>query len=333
MSENEKTTALVVHTANDLNTALLKHRDQAHILTPFTQTMFEDDIFAPGFKPSLRMLYIDPDEKHGEVYPSWEKPGNSAITKMGLDKLAQLAGIEWVHVYRVDDTMDPCKATYYAEGRMRLVDGTFHKVSASKSSDLNKGTPEALQMKPKQLDAARKNLAAITESKAKNRVIRSLLGIASSFSPEELKKPFLVMKIVPDMNDPEVKRMVQAQMLGLEKHLFASRPDPEPSPGVVTPGTTGLDLPEPPESKQLSPGTPPPPPIDIIPEPQTPEKAPEQIRVEKIQEISLYYETKTIDGKRDPSKPKLEELTDDQLDRIIAEFKKRPDIRTKQDLI
>jgi hypothetical protein len=237
--EESKSTALVVRNMADLNNALVSNRDKAHVLTPFTQLMFEEDLFAPGFKPSLRTITISTvtrKEKDkdvyvdGEVYDSWEKPGEVALTKLALDKLAQVAGIEWVHVYRVDDTGDdPLKCHYYAEGRMRLIDGTYHYMPANKSIDLNDGSPEANAMSKKlnQLAGARKNIAALAESKAKNRVIRSLLGLRQSYHPSELKKPFLVMKIVPDMNDPDVKKMVTAQMLGMEKYLFAPQATPQ----------------------------------------------------------------------------------------------------------
>ncbi len=325
--EETKSTALVLRNMSDLNNALVSNKDKTHILTPFTQLMFEEDLFAPGFRPSLRTITLDTSEDAGEVYESWEKKGEFALTKKALDKLAQVAGIEWVHVYRVDKGTDPLMASFYAEGKMRLIDGTFHHMPASKSINLNDGSPEAnaMKAKPNQLAGARKNIVALAESKAKNRVIRALLGLKQSYKPAELKKPFLVMKIVPDMNDPEVKRMVQAQMLGMEKFLFAPQANPEQE--ALPAGTDGLELPPVPgTANQTGSG----PVIDIQAENVKTEPSgptPEEIRKKKIERIEGLYYTKTHDGVRDPKKAPLSELSNDALDQIESILSEKPDVR------
>jgi hypothetical protein len=341
--EESKSTALVVRNMSDLNNALVSNRDKAHILTPFTQLMFEEDIFAPGFKPSLRTITISTTTRKekekdvyvdGEVYDSWEKPGEVALTKLALDKLAQVAGIEWVHVYRVQDTGDdPLKCHYYAEGRMRLIDGTFHYMPGNKSIDLNDGSPEAMAMskKPAQLAGARKNIAALAESKAKNRVIRALLGLKQSYRPDELKKPFLVMKIVPDMADPEVRKMVQAQMLGMEKYLFAPQAAPQLEE-ANTSATNDLQLGDVPGDKKLGPGEPGPI-IDVESKEvkETASNPAAEARAKKIVDIEKLYFIKTQAGKRDPGKLPLKELTDEALDKIFKLLSDQPSIRKSEE--
>lgn len=318
----DKSGALVLRTINDLNQALMAQRDKAHILTPFTQTVFDQDDFALGFKPSLRFVYIDKNPDHGEVYESDDRRGELAILGIGLDKLSSVAGIEWPEVRREDDQSDPLKARYHAKGRMRLVDGTYTEVTAERSMDLTDGSPEAIRMKPGQLARQRAVLAQVCESKAKNRVVRKLLGLKQSYKPFELDKPFLVLKIVPDMRDPEVRRMVQAQMLGMEKFLFMAQPEAPPAlPPVAPGGSAGLELAEPPGGqRQLNSA---PPHIDVQPEPQGPTA--EEIRAQKIDEIKKLYSVKTKTG-RDPNKPALETLADATLDAILEELKKKPDI-------
>ncbi len=329
----EECTALVVHNARELGQALVANRDKAHLLTPFALAEFSEDIIAPGFRPSLRMTKIDTVLDHGEVYEPWEKRGSLALTKKAIDKLAQLAGIEWNYVTRVDDGSDPLYAHYKAKGTMLEVDGTERSEEASRPINLNEGSPEAEAMKanPGMLKKARQNIAMYSESKAKNRVVRALLGIQSSFKPEELQKPFVVLKIVPDMNDPEVRRMVQAKMLHLEKYLFQAEHPREIPPELppASPGASGLELPEPPAGQTKSLPAASNPPIDIKPEPLS--NTLEQIRAEKIKAVQDCYYTKTTEGKRDPNKRPLESLPDNELDEILKLFKDMPTVRMKQE--
>jgi hypothetical protein len=304
-------TALAVRTANELNNALVAQSGKAHILTPFTQTVFDEDIYSSGLRPSLRFVHIDANPEDAgpkEVYKNHERQGEVCLSKRGLDKLAQVAGIEWLRVVRLDDGKDPLRAHYLAEGRMRLIDGTWHSVTKTKDCNLNDGSPEMLAMrdKPAQLARARKNIAAVTESKAQNRVMRVLLGVKDSYRPEELKKPFLAMKIIPDMSNPEVRRMVQAQMLGLEKYLFPGNqeeaPALPPADGYEVPsGTKGLEIPDPPGSTGTGPV------IDVKPEPEIDEAR--RKKIERIEE--LYYMTGLV---RDTKKKPVNELPDAELD-------------------
>lgn len=312
--------ALVVRNARELGQALVANRDKVHLLTSFASTEFSEDIVAPGFKPSLRIMTVDPDPTHGEVYASLDRRGELALTKIALDKLAHLAGIEWSDVSKVDDGTNPCYAHYKAKGTMLDIDGTERVVELSRPINLTDGSPEAKAMTPAQLAKARQNISMLSESKCKNRVIRTLLGLPQSFRPAELQKPFMVLKIVPDMNDPEVKRMVQAKMMHLEKYLFVPQePVETEKPLAIAPprGAEGLALQPPPGSSQ---GV-----IDITAQQGEDEALIK--RAEQIKKILGYYETKTIDGKRDASKPPLEALSNDELNAIEEAFKQRPDIR------
>ena len=59
---------------------------------------------------------------------------------------------------------------------------------------------------------------------AQNRVILKLLGLKAAYSMEELKKPFVIVSIVPDTNnedlDPEVKRALTIRALELTEMMF-----------------------------------------------------------------------------------------------------------------
>lgn len=77
---------------------------------------------------------------------------------------------------------------------------------------------------------------AKTESKAANRAIRSMLALPSSYTPEELRKTFVVPRWVfePDMDDPVIKLEVVRHNLRARNLLtagsFAGDPAPEIGP-------------------------------------------------------------------------------------------------------
>jgi hypothetical protein len=62
--------------------------------------------------------------------------------------------------------------------------------------------------------AARRFGLRLAESKSMNAAIRNL-GIKAKYALEELKKPFVMFRCsyVPDMSDPDIKRMVAGQAL------------------------------------------------------------------------------------------------------------------------
>lgn len=62
--------------------------------------------------------------------------------------------------------------------------------------------------------------AAMAESKAFMRAIRAALGLAGTYDLAELKKPFVVARIVPNLDAPEIKEAVAANYLQSMGMLF-----------------------------------------------------------------------------------------------------------------
>jgi len=64
----------------------------------------------------------------------------------------------------------------------------------------------------KEMIAKRKNKLKLCESGAKDRVIRELLGIKATYPLEQIKKPFVILRITvrPDYTDKDVKRAMLA---------------------------------------------------------------------------------------------------------------------------
>lgn len=84
---------------------------------------------------------------------------------------------------------------------------------------------------------------------AKNRVIRSLLGLRNTYTMEELKRPFAVVRMAfsPDFNDPVVKQMMIMQAMGSMGMMFgtSSTPSLQMASSISTQDNTivnGIDI-------------------------------------------------------------------------------------------
>jgi len=221
MENNNATAEAVPGTPQELRRELSRYKDRAHILSVLGQTTI--DRFPFGLQPSIRTVQINPDPNGKEVYEPLDRKGMLRLTNIGLEKLAQAAGIQHVRSVRIDDRQDPFLCEYQVEVKMLDMDGSWRTVIASRTSDLREGSAETAALK-NGIHRARQNIAAICESKARNRCMRPILGVQAEYPAQELNKPFIVVRMVPDTRDQDVKRMLLASQLGLEKYLFAALP-------------------------------------------------------------------------------------------------------------
>jgi len=217
----------------------------------------------PMFAPAVTTVSVPSlGVKDGWVYkiPGGGKLG---LSKPMLLKLAAASGVTIVSEKsgRLDDCRDPHYCRYRVVGRMTRFDGSMAEMPATKEMDLRDNSPLVHNMhkaaekteewkaqderrKPQKVDAwdriwqTREHLESHAETKAMLRVIRAILGVKTSYSREELEKPFLVAKMVfspPD--DPEINRMIAAQQLGMTDALYG----PKQGAGEIPtrPGLTG----------------------------------------------------------------------------------------------
>jgi len=210
----------------------------------------------PSLDPRLKWVYKIPGG------------GELGLSKPMLLKLAAASGVTFVPEKsgRLDDCRDPHYCRFRVVGRMTMFDGTVREMSGTKEMDLRDESPLVHNMhkaaekseayrarqdnrKPKEVDAwdrvwqTREHLESHAETKAMLRVVRAMLGVKTSYSPQELEKPFLVMKMVfspPD--DPEINRMIAAQQLGMTEALYGPRRDAGERvqrPGLLGPSDPG----------------------------------------------------------------------------------------------
>ena len=232
--------SVVAHNLESVEKILQVARQHGHILTPFCRSEVPNipngwDVYFHQYTVSLE--YDDKERKFvdGEVYYV-EGTRDLALTKVGLWKLEQLAGVSWEDpktgvstIRRMDDRKDPYVCQYQATGYIRDIDGQIRSSSDGFGYDLrdNSAFAQSLKEKPKALLQLRKNIEQQSITKAKLRVLRSLLGIKSSYKMDELKKPFVVLKMSFNLDtlDPEIRKQLDtiqaAKQMGIEKELFS----------------------------------------------------------------------------------------------------------------
>jgi len=221
----------LITTPHDLRDTLQRFRDHYIVLSPAIQI----SQLAEGYGANLSVIPIDTTVNQegagSDTYFNSKimKPGERALSKIGLLRIAQALGIMWSpdHCRRLDDgrTRNLWRWGYY--GIYRTHDGSMAPVMGSAELDLREGSDEIKGWTDGQVKAQRSKGNEICETKAMLRAIRSI-GIRQKYSVDELKKPFLAVRFTftPDMSDPEIKKLVTEQAMRGSTMLFGSTPPP-----------------------------------------------------------------------------------------------------------
>ena len=90
-------------------------------------------------------------------------------------------------------------------------------MKATKEVDV---TAEKQGMTDKQYNRFLPHRAAMAESKAFMRALRAALGLAGGYSLEELRRPFIIARVVPNLDAPEIKDAVASSYLASMGLLF-----------------------------------------------------------------------------------------------------------------
>lgn len=205
--------------------------------------------------PVVQAIRLDADPEKGDVYIQQKAkgayedkngyhpatPALYAITKNGLKKLADGAGIKMVsseHV--IPTTCQKCVAVNQHSGKVvqcgncKNKDVAYHVTIAVPQLTGDVLTVEDTHeiivdnvtpgMSPKQKAEFMKHLPQICEAKALNGAIRTALHIKGTYRLEELKKPFVVAYLVPNLNHKEVKQAAISSMFQSTQRLFGNTP-------------------------------------------------------------------------------------------------------------
>lgn len=196
--------------------------------------------------PVIQIVRLNPDPSKGDVYIQQKgytdkdqkpHPNKYAITKNGLKKLADGAGIKMIsseHV--IPTTCQKCVAVNQNVGKVVQCGNCKNKdVAYRVTIAVPQLTGEVLTvndtheiivdnvtpgMTDKQRAEFMKHLPQICEAKALNGAIRTALHIKGTYTLEELRKPFVVAYLVPNLNHEEVKQAAIKSMFRASKNLF-----------------------------------------------------------------------------------------------------------------
>jgi len=201
---------------------------------------------------SVREVRIDPDPSEGMVY---KLPASNklALGRVALDNLAQAAGIIWHPSETKCVLSESRRCEYAAIGGLRKPDGTFAWVKACKEINMDviereirfqyKRKVEAKELTEEKAEvqierdviAYWKHMHARCDTGARLRVIRSLLGLKSGYSAEELKKPFVVPAIqFSPWDDPDMAQKAKLAFLYDREMDYGDFRPPKAIEGVPT---------------------------------------------------------------------------------------------------
>lgn len=234
--------------ADEFNTQIAQWRkDGFNVLTPAIAL----GTIPRDHKIVVSRVSIDPNPNNGEVYQNtlFTKQGEVAISKVGLEKMAQSAGISIDRIERVDSGTVPYLWSYRAYGWWLGFDGSRIDRTKVRTLDLRDGSDALKGFTANQIAQARIHGESVCESKAVNRLYRTY-GIKQKYYQAELERPFIVCKLRwdPDMTNPMVAAIVTQVRMGATSLIFPQSMQIDLS--TVNP----LQLPE-----SARPRTPPPP--------------------------------------------------------------------------
>lgn len=236
----------IITTPDQFTSALANWSSRFNVLTPFAAISgiaVQHGIVRSVVQMDLRAQYAGESTEHGgDLYGGtpWLKGGRRgeddellAPTRKGLRKIADCAGISYT-TQRVDPYTIPLYWMFKAVGSFRGVDGSVITREATMEWDLRDGSERINGWKADQIKEGRKNGLRNCETRAINALIRDCCGLKQAYTRRELKKPFLVVRVVfmPNMNDPEQRRMVTEAGLRSTSLLYGAPPHSLPAPVV-----------------------------------------------------------------------------------------------------
>lgn len=206
--------------------------------------------------PVIQAVQLNHDPMKGDVYIQQKAkkeytdknmvyhpatPNLYAITKNGLKKLADGAGIKMVsseHV--IPTTCQKCVAVNQNCGKVVQCGNCHNKdVAYRVTISVPQLTGDVLMvedtheiivdnvtqgMTPKQRTEFMKHMPQICEAKALNGAIRTALRIKGTYTLEELQKPFVVAYLVPNLDHGDVKQAAIDSMFQSSNKLFGRTP-------------------------------------------------------------------------------------------------------------
>lgn len=217
--------------------------DKYNVLVPVTTMQVASNLQRITVSEVQLDIRQNPENKGPSKDIYFEKSsGAYAITKVGGMKLAAAANISIVDTTpERTEGCQRCIEMARATGKPRVCgtcehvhdvavtvtirvpepSGGFRLMKATKEIDC---TLEAAGMdggmNSKRYQRFLPHRTAIAESKAFMRAIRAALGLAGTYKYEDLRKPFVVARVVPNLDAPEIKQALASSYLQSMGMLF-----------------------------------------------------------------------------------------------------------------
>jgi hypothetical protein len=143
-----------------------------------------------------------------------------ALHRSALERLASGAGISTVSSTVTE--LVPNKYRAVVRVRYRTIDGQTLEIERSKVVDASEDAARLNGWDSRRARREREFAAEKAETKASSRAIRAALGLPSAFPREVAGAEFVIpaLQYVPDLEDPEIRRMVAAREMGIVDQLF-----------------------------------------------------------------------------------------------------------------
>ncbi len=188
----------------------------ANLLFPVTAL----DALPPMHKPSISVITVNPNPAAKEVYPI--AGGQHGLSKHVILKMLAATGAT-CHTRKLTPETDLDNIRWQAVVTGKLPDGHLHTMTGSKAWSWQKCQE---QMSAQQAKQYRQFADEQTETKAILRAARAFLSIKTSYNQEELSKPFLIARSVPDldMSDPEIRREYARSIINQGNALYGAPP-------------------------------------------------------------------------------------------------------------
>jgi len=209
-------------------------QDKFNLLIP-VKTMQE---ISPLHKLVINEVQIDPSKESKDTY---SQNGELALTKKALMKLMAAANIQiidshtvptqrcnkCIEIARVTRLAPKCSDCSYIDDVAVQVtiavpepSGTYRMVRATKEIRMDDEKPKYTS--DKTFVQFKQFKTEHCESKALNRALREGLMIKSTYTLNELKKPFAIALVMPNMADPDLKKAMIEQYASNAGALFGN---------------------------------------------------------------------------------------------------------------
>ncbi|HEV8654472.1 MAG TPA: hypothetical protein VGR85_03050, partial [Candidatus Limnocylindria bacterium] len=213
-------------------------KERFHLLLPTTMMGI-----SPLFIPTPTAVVVNPDDPR-DVYDTPGGGGTVCFHSQALERIANAGGLDFdpsLERHEHDFKNEPlvCKISvggWYIDslGQRRLVgDGVTHDLRDESGRTKLLGGPGS-----KPVQVARQFICEQAKSRARNRVIRKTMNLASSYRKDELvirdqvdgksvarPKPFVAFRFRLNEADEDVKRALIARSVGAMSEVFGRVPE------------------------------------------------------------------------------------------------------------